>query len=91
VGCPQEIVAAAAGSQTQKLVPLLEGTYLVKFEDDTGNRSLTPTLVLADLPTPQPRLLVQTFAEDLEAPPFSGNYNDMTYQSGYGGITLCER
>jgi hypothetical protein len=85
----QEIVAAAAGSQTQKLVPLLEGTYLVKFEDDTGNRSLTPTLVLADLPTPQPRLLVQTYAEDLEAPPFSGNYNDMTYQSGYGGITLA--
>jgi predicted phage tail protein len=85
----QEIVAAAAGSQTQKLVPLLDGTYLVKFEDDTGNRSLTPTLVLADLPTPQPRLLVQTYAEDLEAPPFSGNYTDMAYQIDLGGLTLA--
>lgn len=85
----QEIVAAAAGSQTQKLVPLLEGTYLAKFEDDTGNRSLTPTLVLADLPTPQPRLLVQTYAEDLETPPFSGNYSDMAYMADLGGIILA--
>jgi len=84
----QEIVAAAAGSQTQKLVPLLEGTYLAKFEDDTGNRSTTPTLVLADLPTPQPRLMVQTYAEDAEVPPFSGNYTDMAYQSELGGLTL---
>ena len=84
----QEIVAAAAGSQTQKLVPLLEGTYLAKFEDDTGNRSTTPTLVLADLPTPQPRLMVQTYAEDTEVPPFSGNYSDMAYQSELGGLTL---
>jgi predicted phage tail protein len=58
----QEIVASAAGSQTQKQVPLLEGTYLVKFEDDTGNRSVNPALVVADLPTPQPRLLVQEYA-----------------------------
>jgi len=70
------------------LVPLLEGTYLAKFEDDTGNRSTTPTLVLADLPTPQPRLLVQTYAEDTEVPPFNGNYSDMAYQSELGGLTL---
>jgi len=75
----QEIVAAAAGSQTQKQVPLLEGTYLVKFEDDGGNRSLTPTSIVVDLPTPQPRLLVQTYAEELETPPFNGNYTDMFY------------
>ena len=84
----QEIVAAAAGSQTQKLVPLLEGTYSVKFEDDTGNRSLTPTLVVADLPTPQPRLLVQTYAEDAETPPFSGNSTDMVYQIDLDGLIL---
>ena len=84
----QEIVAAAAGSQTQKLVPLLEGTYSVKFEDDTGNRSLAPTLVVADLPTPQPRLLVQTYAEDAETPPFSGNSTDMIYQVDLDGLIL---
>jgi hypothetical protein len=75
----QEIVAAASGSQTQKQVPLLEGTYLVKFEDDEGNRSLNATAVVVDLPTPQPRLLVQTYAEDLEIPPFNGNVTDMFY------------
>jgi hypothetical protein len=85
----QEIVSAAAGSQTQKLVPLLSGTYLLKFEDDTGNRSLLPTTVVADLPAPQPRQIVQTYAEDTEVPPFSGNYTDMVYQGDLGGIILA--
>jgi len=90
----QEIVAAAAGSQTQKQVPLLEGTYLVKFEDDGGNRSLASTSVIVDLPTPQPRLLVQTYAEETETPPFNGNYTDMFYVAslaeagGASGIIL---
>ncbi len=75
----QEIVVAASGNQTQKQVPLLEGTYLVKFEDDGGRRSAVATAVVVDLPTPQPRLLVQTYAEDLETPPFQGNYTDMFY------------
>lgn len=60
----QQIVAAAAGSQTQKQVPLLEGTYLLKFEDDTGNRSETAALITSDLPEPQPRLLIETIRED---------------------------
>ena len=90
----QEIVAAAAGSQTQKQVPLLEGTYLVKFEDDGGNRSLAATSVIVDLPTPQPRLLVQTYAEETETPPFNGNYTNMFYVAslaeagGASGIIL---
>jgi hypothetical protein len=75
----QEIVSAAAGSQTQKQVPLLEGTYLLKFEDDGGRRSLVANTIVVDLPTPQPRLLVQTYAEDQEIPPFNGNSTDMFY------------
>ena len=91
----QEIVVAASGNQTQKQVPLLEGTYLVKFEDDGGRRSLSPTTIVVDLPTPQPRLLVQTYAEELETPPFNGNYTDMFYVSnlaeagGVDGIALA--
>ena len=90
----QEIVAAAAGSQTQKQVPLLEGTYLIKFEDDGGRRSLVASTVVVDLPTPQPRLLVQSYAEETETPPFNGNYTDMFYVTslaeagGFGGIML---
>jgi Phage-related protein, tail component len=84
----QEIVASAAGSQTQKQVPLLEGTYLVKFEDDTGNRSVNPALVAADLPTPQPRLLVQEYAEDALTPPFPGTKNGVSYSSVYDGLVI---
>ena len=84
----QEIVASAAGSQTQKQVPLLEGAYLVKFEDDSGNRSVNAALVVADLPTPQPRLLVEEYAEDQETPPFSGNVTGMYYSSEYDGLLI---
>ena len=57
----QEIVVAAAGNQTQKIVPLLEGTYLIKFEDDGGRQSPAPgsqdsdwnnTRVTTNLPAP---------------------------------------
>jgi hypothetical protein len=84
----QEIVAAAAGSQTQKQVPLLGGTYLLKFEDDSGNRSATANAVVISQPTPQPRLLVQSYREDQETPPFSGNYTDMFYNSELDGLVL---
>jgi predicted phage tail protein len=84
----QEIVTAAAGSQTQKQVPLLEGTYLIKFEDDSGNRSAAPATAAVDLPTPQPRLLVQSYREDQETPPFSGNVTNMIYSSEQDGLIL---
>jgi len=83
-----EIVPAASGNQTQKQVPLLEGTYLLKFEDDGGRRSLNATLIVAHLPTPLPRLLVQTYAEDQETPPFNGNYTNMFYDAGLDGLVI---
>ena len=85
----QELVSAAAGSQTQKQVPLLEGTYLIKFEDDTGNRSATPATAAVDMPTPQPRLLVKSYREDQETPPFSGNVTNMIYSAEYDGLILA--
>lgn len=60
----QSVVAAAAGSQTQKQVPLLEGTYLIKFEDDTGNRSDNAAAFVVDLPEQQPKLLVENYRAD---------------------------
>ena len=84
----QEIVAAAAGSQTQKQVPMLEGTYLLKFEDDAGNRSINASTITTTFPAPQPRLLVQQFAEDQEIPPFSGNVEGVFYSVDYDGLIL---
>jgi len=85
----QEIVSAAAGSQTQKQVPLLAGTYLVKFEDDGGRRSATAATAVVQLPAPQPRLLVQSYREDQETPPFSGNVTDMIYSAELDGLILA--
>jgi predicted phage tail protein len=66
------IVQAAAGNQTQKQVPLLEGTYFIAFRDQSGVRSVTPVGIPAVLPTPQPRLVVKTWAEENESPKFNG-------------------
>ena len=84
----QEIVAAAAGSQTQKQVPMLEGTYLLKFEDDTGNRSTTANTIVADFPEPQPRSLFKQYAEDQETPSFNGNLEGLLYSEEYDGLII---
>jgi hypothetical protein len=69
-------------------VPLLEGTYLIKFEDDGGRRSAAAATAAVDLPTPQPRFLVQSYREDQESPPFSGNVTDMVYSAELDGLIL---
>jgi hypothetical protein len=85
----QDLVPSAAGNQTQKQIPLLTGTVLLKFQDDTGNRSVNAASVVTTLPTPLPRYTVTTYAEELESPPFSGNYTNMVYSSDLGGLILA--
>jgi predicted phage tail protein len=63
------IVQSAAGNQTQKQVPLLDGTYFVAFRDQAGVRSENPVAISAVLPTPQPRLVLKTWTEN---PSFTG-------------------
>ena len=80
------IVQAAAGSQTQKQVPLLDGTYFIAFRDQSGQRSLIPSGISAVLPTPQPRLVVKTWTEN---PAFSGGTNtNLPYNAGKIGLFL---
>jgi predicted phage tail protein len=87
-GTSNAIVQAAAGNQTQKQVPLLEGTYFVAFRDQSGVRSLNPVSVEAVLPTPQPRLLVKTWAEENETPPFNGTDTNLAYDAGLNALFL---
>ena len=64
-----------SGNQTEAIVPLLEGTYLLKFQDDGGRRSPTPgTNLDADwddvrisvpIPDPSDRYLLQIVDETL--------------------------
>jgi predicted phage tail protein len=68
------MVQAAAGNQTQKQVPLLAGTYFVAFRDQSGVRSVNPVAMTAVLPTPQPRLVLKTWAEN---PLFTGEGDNL--------------
>jgi hypothetical protein len=68
------IVQAAAGNQTQKQVPLLAGTYFIAFRDQSGVRSVNPVAIPAVLPTPQPRLVLKTWAEN---PSFTGQGDNL--------------
>ena len=93
-----EIVSSASGNQTQKQVPLLTGTYLLKFKDDLGNESGLPgtndsdwdsTRVTIDLPTPSERIVVATIDEH------TGNFagtpkTNTTYDSSKDSLTLTE-
>ena len=91
----QEIVVAAAGNQTQKIVPLLSGTYLIKFEDDGGRESPAPgssdsdwnnTRVTTNLPAPSERLVVVTVDE--HTPNFTGSKTNTAYDSALDALKL---
>ena len=91
----QEIVVAAAGNQTQKIVPLLEGTYLIKFEDDGGRQSPAPgsqdsdwnnTRVTTNLPAPQERLIVGSIDEHTAN--FTGSKTNTVYDSALDALKL---
>jgi len=91
----QEIVVAAAGNQTQKIVPLLEGTYLIKFEDDGGRQSPSPgsndsdwnnTRVTTNLPAPTERLVVSTVDEHTAN--FTGSKSDTVYDASLDALKL---
>ena len=92
----QNIVVAAAGNQTQKIVPLLEGTYLIKFEDDGGRESPSPgsqdsawnnTRVTTNLPAPSERLLVGNVDEHTAN--FTGSKTNTVYDSSLDALTLA--
>lgn len=85
----QEIVPLAAGNQTQKQVPLLGGSYLLKFEDDGGRRSATATVITADLTIQQPRLTVSNVNEEDSNFSYTGsNFVNMEYNSSFDALII---
>ena len=85
----QEIIASAAGNQTQKQVPLLSGTYLLKFEDDGGRRSETATAITADLTIQQPRLTVSNVNEEDSNFGYTGsNFVNMEYDEIFDALII---
>ena len=70
------------------LLPLIEGEYLIKFENNQGQRSSIARSAVLDLPNPVPRLSVQIRREDLDAPKFQGQKVDVFYSAGSDGLIL---
>ncbi|ADD94770.1 phage related protein tail component-like protein [uncultured phage MedDCM-OCT-S09-C399] len=85
-----DLVDAIAGSSTEKTVPLLEGEYLVKFEDDGGRKSATEASIIVDQPVAQTFYGVATQREDQLSTPFSGTKTNTTYSTdaGYDALIL---
>ena len=89
----QNIVVVAAGNQTQKIVPLLAGTYLIKFEDDGGRESPSPsqdswnnTRVTTNLPAPSQRLAAGSIDE--HTPNFQGSKTNTIYDASLDALKL---
>jgi predicted phage tail protein len=83
----EKIVPAVNGSTTRKIVPLLDGHYLVRAKDSVGNYApLTgiPTVKI-ELPEPQDLEVVQTYTE---SPNFTGTFSQAFNSVTEGGITL---
>ena len=83
-----DIIPAVAGNARKARVPLLAGTYLVKAEDSSGNRSVNATSINVTLPKPLSPLIVITYNEDTTSPPFQGNLTNMLYSADQDALIL---
>jgi len=84
-----DLVFALSGASTEKVVPLLEGEYILKAQDDGDRFSTGETSLVIDLPDAQPKLLVQTRREDQDDPKFQGSKTNVGFDSGTASISLA--
>ena len=83
-----DLVLALSGASTEKVVPLLEGEYILKAQDDGNRFSTGETSIVIDLPEAQPKLLVQARREDQDSPAFQGSKTNVGFDAGTGAISL---
>jgi predicted phage tail protein len=84
----QDLIPAVPGYSTEAIVPMVEGEYLVKFEDSSDKQSLTEASVVVDLPDPLSALPVIDRREDTTVPPFLGESTNLFYSAAYQALTL---
>ena len=70
------------------VMPLMEGEYLIKFQDESGQRSITAVSATIDLPDRLPRLNIDVRREDTDSPPFQGEKVGVFYSSVYDGLIM---
>ena len=84
----QDVIEAVAGSATEVICPALEGTYLVKFQDDGGRFSVNAASVSLSTVQIVDFITVKTDREDTDSTPFNGSKSNVQYDSDLGGLKL---
>ena len=88
----QDIIEAVPGNSNEAICPALPGTYLLKFQDDTGNFSTSVTKVSLSLVEILDSITVKTDREDNDTPPFNNTtsslFTNTEYSSSKGGLIL---
>lgn len=80
-----DITPGLTGNSTQAIVPLLAGTYMVKFVDSSGNYSADERIIPTDVADIQALNTVVTLEED---PTFTGDMTNMFLDTDENAITL---
>ena len=83
-----DLVKALAGNTTEAIVPLLEGEYILKFQDDGGRFSNGEASVILDLPDTLDAKLIQTRREDLDVPKFQGTKTNVAFDATTNSLNL---
>ena len=83
-----DLIDALPGNSTQAVVPLLEGEYILKFQDDGGRFSTGETSIVIDLPDNLSALITQTRREDLDNPKFQGTKTNTNFDASAAALTL---
>jgi len=84
----QDIIEAVAGSATEAICPALQGTYLVKFQDDGGRFSTNEAKVQLSAVQITDEITVKTDREDTDATPFNGTKSNVVFDNSLGGLKL---
>ncbi len=72
------ISQAISGNSTSASLPLIEGTYLSKWVDSTGNQSVNAALII----TNAPNIIGMNFIESLAETGFTGDKTDVAVLDG---------
>ena len=73
---------------TSVVLPLLNGEYLIKFENEQGQRSFSAISAVINVPDPIPRFNYEIFREDADYGAFAGQSSNVYYDDSYDGLVL---
>ena len=82
------MIPGLAGNTTSAVVPIIEGEYILKFQDDGGRFSAGETSVIVDLPDTQGVLVSQTRREDLDNPKYQGTLTNVAFDATTNSLNL---